>query len=105
MDFLKALFTFLFGVRRTYHSFWVNRPYTFDEKNLLGVTFYNFGSLPAKVNGFVLRAYDENRGPDSYVLDTLPIMYEDRLQIKVSFEGDTVEQNKVYIAYSTLNKC
>jgi len=105
MDILSQIFSFAFGVKRSFDKEWVSEDQEFSEKNLLGVSFYNFGSSPVKINDFTLRAYDEARGPDIYVLDTLPYTYEDGLKLPIEFTGAEGLTKKVYITYSVLRKC
>lgn len=106
MNILGQIFAIILGLRRTFSDEYRKEDYDFKKKNLLGASFYNYGTSPVKIFDFELRAYDADRGPDVYVLDTLPYTYDDDMYVPIRFTGDPATTTKeVYITYSTLKKC
>lgn len=103
MNFLGQLFASILGLKRSFEEEYRKSDFDFSKKNLLGASFYNFGTSEVQIFGFTLRPYDANRGPDVYVLDTLPYTYDDDLIVPIKF-GDTGSKN-LYVTYSTLKKC
>lgn len=106
MSLLGQILSIILGLRRTFDDEYRSADHNFKRKNLLGATFYNYGTSPVKIFDFELRAYDSERGPDAYVLDTLPYCYDDDMYVPIKFTGDPGSTtNKVYITYSCLKKC
>lgn len=106
MKLIEILIKFLFGIYRTFGwEFLHQSTDDFKVDNLLGMSIYNFGTEPIEVFGFPLRAYDAARGPDVYVLDTMPIIYDNNLRIPIKFTGVTTTENRAYITYSALKRC
>ena len=105
MSFLESLFSFLFGIRRTFDEYFLTKDIVLEPKDLLGMSMYNFGTKPVKIFKYTLPAWDGVTAPHVYVLDTLPIAFTNDLKIPIIFEGNTPEENKVYITYSALTKC